>query len=372
LIEGISLINDDVIVMGRKRGDLKAYTNLKVYSYNNYAELLINIFLCVLNNPVAFVKVLKLMVNQNQTKRLESIYYGLILIKLRVNVFHIQWVSSLKQFSFLRALNIKIVVSLRGRLINSLPLSDRKFNNELVHFLPTVDAVHGVSHDIIHRANNIVSIEHVPHKVIYTGLNLIDFKPNNNYLDWRERDGKFRLLIVGRMNWKKGIIYLLHALKLLKSNGFIFTLTTVGFEFDEETIYNIWDMDLNNVIIQVPKTTNSNLMDIYKNHDLMVLSSVEEGIANVVIEAMASGLLVCSSDFGGIKEVITDGHNGWLFRVRNYYDLFSKIVRIMNISEEKKSEVRTNALNTISLNHSQILMCEQMQNLYLEVLDSNG
>jgi starch synthase len=46
--------------------------------------------------------------------------------------------------------------------------------------------------------------------------------------------------------------------------------------------------------------------------DVFVLSSVEEGLPTVVIEAMALGKPVISTSVGGIPEIISNGVNGLL------------------------------------------------------------
>ena len=89
-----------------------------------------------------------------------------------------------------------------------------------------------------------------------------------------------------------------------------------------------------------------------KSADLLLLPSVEEGIANVVLEAMAIGLLVISTNCGGMSEVVKNRYNGFLIESRSPKDMFKAIKLISSLSESEKSKMRANARETILTQHN--------------------
>ena len=57
------------------------------------------------------------------------------------------------------------------------------------------------------------------------------------------------------------------------------------------------------------------LTEIYKNADLLVHTSIFEGLPNVIVEAMSYGIpIIASNSYGGTKEILNSGKFGGLFK----------------------------------------------------------
>ncbi len=54
--------------------------------------------------------------------------------------------------------------------------------------------------------------------------------------------------------------------------------------------------------------------EIYRNLDIVVLTSLWEGLPRIFPEAMASGLPVIATEAGGAREAVVHGENGYLFK----------------------------------------------------------
>jgi glycosyltransferase involved in cell wall biosynthesis len=78
----------------------------------------------------------------------------------------------------------------------------------------------------------------------------------------------------------------------------------------------------------------------YKIMDLNVLPSKDEGLGLTLIEAMAAGVPCIGADSGGIREIIDDGVNGFLFAPGDSKALSKKILTIREDAEIRDRFVR--------------------------------
>jgi glycosyltransferase involved in cell wall biosynthesis len=69
--------------------------------------------------------------------------------------------------------------------------------------------------------------------------------------------------------------------------------------------------------------------DIYRDSDLLVLTSDREGTPNVIMEAMASGLPVVATSVGGVPDLVRDGETGYLVPPGDLNGLVDKLAALV-------------------------------------------
>lgn len=128
------------------------------------------------------------------------------------------------------------------------------------------------------------------------------------------RDGRKRLLAVGRLHAHKGFDVLLRAFAQIAGFFPDWDLVILGEGEEREALQGqIEDGNLAGRVAMPGRV--GNLADWYADADLYVLSSRVEGLSNTLIEAMASGLPVVAFDCEtGPREIIRDGIDGVLVR----------------------------------------------------------
>jgi sugar transferase (PEP-CTERM/EpsH1 system associated) len=70
--------------------------------------------------------------------------------------------------------------------------------------------------------------------------------------------------------------------------------------------------------------------------DVYVLCSLNEGISNTILEAMASGLPVIASNVGGNPDLVSDGITGWLFPAGNVEVLMDRLYAYLHSPDTRR------------------------------------
>lgn len=86
---------------------------------------------------------------------------------------------------------------------------------------------------------------------------------------------------------------------------------------------------------------------VYAGSDVFVLPSENETLGQVYIEAMACGLPVIGTNVGGIPEIISDSHNGFLILPNDASQLAQKIERLLSDQQLRKTFI-SNGFSTVA------------------------
>jgi hypothetical protein len=127
----------------------------------------------------------------------------------------------------------------------------------------------------------------------------------------RQHQGSLRVLFVGNEGLRKGLGYLIEAVKLLKSRHVRFRVAgNPGFS-------PLGRRALDAVCEECRPVAREEMSLWYEWADVVVLPSVSDTFGLVILEAMAAGVPVVASAASGGPDVIRDGVDGWVVPPRD-------------------------------------------------------
>lgn len=182
-----------------------------------------------------------------------------------------------------------------------------------------------------------------PIHTIYHGidLDLFSFDPA------RPAGPPWSILSVGRMVPKKGYDDLLRALKHLKETGLDFRFTHIGSgESAPEVRELIRDLDLQDRVKLLGTLPHRDVIAHYRTAHCFALACKvapngdRDGIPNVLVEAMATGLPVISTRVSAIPELVEDGFSGLLTQPGNPAEMAEGIRDILLDSGGRSERVQ--------------------------------
>ena len=367
LIEGLASADNFIYLFGVRKKKTATQKNILVVSYTHQrfvklVHLLKYSVLLMLFKPRDKRKLDCILQTRSKNNLYSKVKYYPVLWH-RPDIFHIQWAKALEDWMWVQEFGIKLVLSLRGAHINYSPIANPDLAAMYQRYFPQVDGFHAVSQAMTNEAVSYgAASERI--KVVYSGLGLEMIK------NTKRTDGIIQILSVGRPHWIKGYHYALDAMSLLKSEGVAFEYHIIGGGDSEELLYQVGDLELEQEVTLLGALPFKEVQKRVQMADVLLLSSVEEGIANVVLEAMQLGTLVLSTECGGMREVITDGTNGFLVPIRNPRKIADALKDILELSQMEKDVIIESAKNTISQRYSEAQMVAGMMGLYEEVFGS--
>jgi len=286
----------------------------------------------------------------------------------KLDLFHIQWAKTLVFYpEFIKKLDCPVLLSFRGAHINYSPLVDKKLADGYKQYFPKVAGFHAVSAAISLEAQKYGAdpkkITIIPPAIKKDLIHKSIVERSTN------KDDELKIISVGRCHWKKGYTLALDAMAILKEKGTNFQYAIIaGGKDDENLLYQIHDLGLAENVTFINGLPHEKVIEMVSNSTLFLLPSVEEGISNAVLEAMALGVPVLSTDCGGMDEVIDNGKNGFIVSARDPDSMAGAIRKFICLDEKNKITIINNAKGTIIHNHLLSHQITQFQYLYRKIV----
>lgn len=290
------------------------------------------------------------------------------LASLNPDIVHFEWISAAGMYaSFFTSLNIPIVVSCRGSQVNIEPQNPEKSATSTILRAVFQDAaaVHCVS-EAIGREAASYGLEMEKAWIIRPAVDPNNFFPPSA----RERTNNvFDIVTTGSLVWRKGYEYALVAIRKLLDQNIPVHFNVIGEGIEQNRLlYTIQDLGLEHTVSLLGRQTPEQIRDRLHQADVFFLPSLSEGISNAVLEAMACGLPVVTTEGGGMREAVCDGVEGFVVpvgAVEDMADALGQLARNIPLRKQMGKAARERVLAQFTLDHQ----ITQFINLYQSVLD---
>jgi glycosyltransferase involved in cell wall biosynthesis len=204
-------------------------------------------------------------------------------------------------------------------------------------------------------------------KIIETGhgINVEEFKTERNWTD-----NVVKILSVGRISKIKDYETLLRAVKVLKDKGINLSVEIVGrpimppdflyFEFLKSLKE---EFGLGDVVRFVGFVPHNKIADYYKKSDIVVGMTPRGGIDKSLLEAMASGALILTSN-EEMGRYLGEYNKELIFDYGKPANLAEKLIRVINWSSLQKNEASNFLLDSVKKFHNLKNLIEKIIKLY--------
>ena len=232
-----------------------------------------------------------------------------------------------------RILNQKIIIR-----VNAAP--DKWITNYkkivLKYFYRMADKIIVNSYEFKKEVSKILNVDS---KVIYNPINrekIIKLSKKKSYLPFFDNFKQgIKILNIGRLTFQKNQIDLLKTINILKEKMPI-RLLIVGNGKEKISLKKyIYKKKLSKHVKILPYTKNPYIY--FKKANIFILTSIYEGLPNVLLEATLLKLLAISYKCkSGPKEILKNGKGGILVDIYNYKKIASEILKY-HLSKNKKT-----------------------------------
>ena len=235
------------------------------------------------------------------------------LVDLRPDVVHFEWNSAaIDYLPFIHLWRAPIVISCRGTQVLVRPHVSGGYAEMLRRTFDAAAAVHCVC-DAIRDEAVALGLDARKSVVIRPAVDTREFTPAPHV-----PGPVLHLVAVGALSWGKGYEYALRALRSVLDRSIGARLSIVGAGEEQYRLrHAIDELALREHVVLCGTLAPMQVRELLRAADVFLHSSLSEGISNSVLEAMACGVPIVTTEAGGMREAVMDGREGFVFATRD-------------------------------------------------------
>jgi len=179
---------------------------------------------------------------------------------------------------------------------------------------------------------------------------------------------RIRFLLIARMLWDKGVGEFVEAARLLNQRGIRAEFCLLGF-LDVQNPAAISRKQVDDWVVEGAVRylgVSDNVRQEIAQADCIVLPSYREGTPRTLLEAAAMARPIVSTNAVGCREVVEDGHNGFLCRTKDAHDLAEQMARIAEMTPAEREAMGMRGREKVEREFDEQIVIKK----YLETISS--
>ena len=288
-------------------------------------------------------------------------YFKYIFVLLKEKEIRIVHLLSAEKGSFLR----KSILLLTAKILGKKAIINFHSCNPNLFYKDDIFPLSFFVNSILNKANLILVLSAQWQRILSNKCNNSNIKILYNPVVLKEpiqRNSEcVNILFMGRLGKRKGAYDLIEMAKYLTSNNV--KINMYGDGEVKQIIHLVNENNLNNIINVAGWIKGDEVKEAYRNADIFILPSYDEGLPMSILEAMAYSLPVISTPIGGIPDQVIDGVNGFLVSpgdIKKFAEKIDFLVSNKNEREKMRQESYKIAREKFDINS----IITQLENLY--------
>lgn len=284
----------------------------------------------------------------------------------KYDIYHIHaasYGSTFRKFLYIHSIkknHKKVVFHIHGAeyetFFNSL---STKKQQKIIQVLESVDSVIALSQTWKNKFESMFGITNC--FVVENGINIDKLKPAINDI----KQSQHTMISLGRLGKRKGTYDLIDAIDGVIKHVRDLKIYLAGDGDVEEVQKLISIKGLDNNIEVTGWINFDQKVELLQKCSVLLLPSYNEGLPMAILESMASGKAIISTNVGAIPEVVTSD-NGILINPGDVKSLENAIIELAE-HDDIISEMSKNNIRKIYNNYSVNIMHEKIRNIYLNI-----